>query len=935
MNRLHIAAFALLSSMQFAGVAHAVVIDMVTVGDPGNANDVTVYGAVADPYQIGKYSVTISQYTDFLNAVAATDAYLLYNANMETDRNYAGISRSGGSGSYTYSVIDNGGNSANRPITYVSWFDAARFANWMQNGQGSGSTETGAYTLVGGQTSGTAPARNPGAQFYIPTEDQWYKAAYYKGGSTNAGYWDFATQSDTPPGNMIGSGANQANYTVNGVYSLTQSTSYSARQNYLTDVGAFTNSTSFYGTFDQSGNVWEWNDLDGTAGERRGLRGGGWGNLAFSLSSSERQMNFPTNDFMVGGGFRLASPVAVPEPSTWVMGLAGIACGGWQMWRRQRARSATLRSLPYLFAKVITISLALSILLHRSSCAREIHFSDFSGNESVVDGAFYGGTIAPGVRMYGGKEGVVYHWSANSSYWPQSSDYPFSSSPTDGDPAGFNNASGTGYLSTFLPPGGYYWPLGLTFSFSEMIQRPNRVGLLAANLGSAPYYNNIGVSLTLEGGRSSYYEYGPGRRLLAFQEEVGIIEMNLRWSPLITKADGPRIQLDDLRYETVAVPEPSTYAMALAGLACGGCSMWRRRMRCNRASTAATSLTLAAVFFCATNADAQVTLDWVTVGDPGNTADTTGAPRPAGAVLDSFQIMKYEFTNQQYTAFLNSVAKTNTYAFYDARMGQEVHGGITQSGASGSYTYATRTNMGDKPVNYVSWFDAARVCNWLQNGQGPGSTETGAYTLVGGQTSGTAPARNSGATFYIPTEDQWYKAAYYKGGSTNAGYWDYATQSDADPTAVTAGSTGIGSSGSTGNFANYNGAAVWNGDVRLTTVGTNGGPSAYGAFDMSGNMTEWNDLAGAAGSSRGLRGGFWFSDVFPLSSSYSNSGLLAQGSFIGFRLASPVAVPEPSTKWSLMALATICLAATRRRRAKASLTQPDAAAQSPATPAWR
>ena len=111
---------------------------------------------------------------------------------------------------------------------------------------------------------------------------------------------------------------------------------------------------------------------------------------------------------------------------------------------------------------------------------------------------------------------------------------------------------------------------------------------------------------------------------------------------------------------------------------------------------------------------------------------------------------------------------------------------------------------------------------------------------------------NPGATFYVPTEDQWYKAAYYKGGGASAGYWNYATQSDSDPTEVTAGSTGIGSAGSTGNFANYNRGADWNSqDGNVTTVGTNGGPSAYGAFDMSGNLYEWNDLTGATGTSRG------------------------------------------------------------------------------------
>jgi len=332
------------------------------------------------------------------------------------------------------------------------------------------------------------------------------------------------------------------------------------------------------------------------------------------------------------------------------------------------------------------------------------------------------------------------------------------------------------------------------------------------------------------------------------------------------------------------------------------------------------SLLLAAFLLPATLQEAHaVTIDWVTVGDPGNTADTTGSPNPAGAVADSFQIMKYEWTNSQYTDFLNSVAATDTYFLYNASMGSNALGGITQSGASGSYTYATKTNMGDKPVNFVSWFDAARVSNWLMNGgTSSSSMETGAYTL-NNAISGNAPAVNPGATFYIPTEDQWYKAAYYKGGSTNAGYWTYATQSDTVPTAVTADSTGIGSSGSTGNFANYDRAAGWNGqNGNVTTVGTNGGASAYGAFDMSGNLVEWNDLTGSAGSSRGLRGGDWYGTASDLSSSGRfTTDPSGEDDFVGFRLASPVAVPEPST-WVMGLAGTACVAwrSVRRRRAR-------------------
>ena len=311
-------------------------------------------------------------------------------------------------------------------------------------------------------------------------------------------------------------------------------------------------------------------------------------------------------------------------------------------------------------------------------------------------------------------------------------------------------------------------------------------------------------------------------------------------------------------------------------------------------------------------------LQWVTVGDPGNTADT--APAGFGAVAASFRIMKYEFTNQQYTDFLNSVAATDTYSLYIPSMGSEARGGITQSGSPGAYTYSVKTNMGDKPVNFVSWFDAARVSNWYHNGAtSSSSTETGAYTLVSGQTTGTAPAVNSGAKFYVPTENQWYKAAYYKGGGTNAGYWDYATQSDLAPTTVTAGLTGIGSAGSTGNFANYKKTADWNGqDGNVTTVGTNGGPSAYGAFDMSGNVHELHDLTGAAGSNRAIRGGYWDSPASSVSSSFN---LLFNPSFgrnvIGFRLASPVSgVPEidPNGLSAVLGLIVGGLGLLERRR---------------------
>jgi formylglycine-generating enzyme required for sulfatase activity len=315
----------LLAAITLNSQSHAesplVTIDTVTVGDAGNAPDSTTYGAVADVFAIGKYEVTIGQYNTFLNSVAAvtSDSYIvnLWNSQMATNLNIAGISRSGSGtlGSpYSYSVL----GSDNRPITYVSWFDAARFANWMHNGAtATASTETGAYTL-NGATSGGGFTKNPGATWFLPSEDEWYKAAYYQGGGTNAGYWIYPSQSDTAPGNTPGGPTNQANYN-NGVFSVTQSPNYSDSQNYLTDVGVYTFSASSYGTFDQGGNVAEWThteiDLD------RVVRGGSWNGFQNFLEAGSRDRGAPEVEY-ANVGFRVAT---VPEPSTYaLLGLGAI-----------------------------------------------------------------------------------------------------------------------------------------------------------------------------------------------------------------------------------------------------------------------------------------------------------------------------------------------------------------------------------------------------------------------------------------------------------------------------------------------------------------------------------------------------------------------------------------------------------------------------------
>jgi formylglycine-generating enzyme required for sulfatase activity len=313
---------AVLAGISLVTPALAVVnIHYVSIGNAGNADDAATgsfYGAVAYAYQIAKNETTISQYAEFLNAVAKTDSYSLYSAGMTTSY-INGISQSGVSGSFTYSVNP---GSANKPITYVSWFDAARFCNWLQAGQQTGAgaaltAETGAYTL-NGAVSGII-TKNVGATVWIPSESEWYKAAYYdpnKGGAGVGGYWLHANQSNTMTSNTAGA-AGAANYYEGDYATYTGGTSWG-----VTDGGAYgMNSDSAYGTNDQAGNVREWNDAV-ISGSSRGLRGGSLSSSEVNLRASGRGNVDPSGEFN-NIGFRVAS---VPEPTSLVLTmLAGSA----------------------------------------------------------------------------------------------------------------------------------------------------------------------------------------------------------------------------------------------------------------------------------------------------------------------------------------------------------------------------------------------------------------------------------------------------------------------------------------------------------------------------------------------------------------------------------------------------------------------------------
>ena len=201
-------------------------IETVPIGDAGNdplfLSGQWPYASVPYNFKIGKYEVTVGQYTEFLNSVAASDPYNLYHLSMGSvesrpclncvpDPPANIINRFGVDGNYTYSVIGN----PNLPVVYVGSNDIRRFANWLHNGATVNSdTEKGAYMM---STGGWY--RSPQAKWWIPTDHEWAKAAYYKAGGINSGYWLYPTQSNTSPSaSTISTSANNtANYNSSSI----------------------------------------------------------------------------------------------------------------------------------------------------------------------------------------------------------------------------------------------------------------------------------------------------------------------------------------------------------------------------------------------------------------------------------------------------------------------------------------------------------------------------------------------------------------------------------------------------------------------------------------------------------------------------------------------------------------------------------------------
>jgi len=274
----------------------------------------------------------------------------------------------------------------------------------------------------------------------------------------------------------------------------------------------------------------------------------------------------------------------------------------------------------------------------------------------------------------------------------------------------------------------------------------------------------------------------------------------------------------------------------------------------------------------------QFDMEFVEIGSPGNAADTTGDPNPAGAVSYKYNISKFEVSESM-------IDSANTL------------GGLG----------ITHGNRGaDKPATSISWLQAARFVNWLNTSQGfqaaykfDGSGNFQLWSSTDAwQLDGENLFRHKDAQYWLPSADEWYKAAYYDPVSDT--YFDFPTGSDTAPTPV--------ANGTAADTAVYN-QPFSQGPADIMEAG---GLSPFGTMGQGGNVWEWEEteldlLNDMVSSSRGVRGSGWSGVSSGLSSSFRFSGVPSVGdNDVGFRVASlssdAAVVPEPSSLavWTLL-----------------------------------
>lgn len=698
--------------------------------------------------------------------------------------------------------------------------------------------------IYDGLSSGTInPTPSPSAyagNYWIPSYDEWYKAAFYKSSGTSAGYWTYATQSDTAPtpvaadafGNGLASGVgNYANFAGGA--------DWNGSDGNVTTVGT-NGGPSAYGTFDQNGNVWEWNDS--ISDNLRGIGGGDWFCTNFRLSSAG------TTTFNADGSVRQTISTYHGEPST-----ENAKIG---------FRIATFNNplnLPHFVNitdpnNVADINNVGAVTYPYKIAKYEVTNGDYvEFLNAIAQTDTYGvyntemstviisagpniGNPSPdqrgGILRSGSSGSYVYTSKTNMSNKPVNFVNWFDAARYcnwlhNGKPSGLQTSSTTedgvyplnGSISGIITkrtiaPTPTPTPTPTTTPTNTRTPTPTRtvtptVTITQTNTSTLTPTPSITSTITQTPTSTPANTTTP-----TVTVTPTITTTTTRTPTPSTSSSQVVYTTNSANYDncagnvsTVGTNGISSYygAYDMSGnvwewtdttIASTNKVLRGGNLAYNAAYLSSTFQTYADVnsrsgftgFRIGAYAPSALYPNMVLVLDLNNIANNNGF----GSVPYSYYVGTYEVTNDEYVEFLNAVAQTDTYSLYVNNMSLDTLGGISRSGSAGSYVYTTKINKSRKPVNFVSWMSCARYCNWLHNGKptggaAVGSTENGTYDMTQ-----TTIIRQNNATFFMLSENEWYKAAYYKGGGLNAGYWLYATQSNTAPTCVQLTPTGDG-----------------------------------------------------------------------------------------------------------------------------------------------
>lgn len=772
-------------------------------------------GFVDYDYSIMKNKVTNKQYTEFLNQIDPNgwNHENIYDTRMLISFN----SKESFGKKYSVSSED-----ANKPVNYISYIDAAKFANWMNilfNGQtevsfnnnigceGSGTDrlfyEGGAYDFgtLGPcfgttnierilQASGLLKQNKTSVgydvNYWIPSVDEWYKAAYYNPSSDS--YYNYSTQSNSVPSKIIEKLVwipsesewfkSAYYYPQSGIYYkyATQSDTLPSGISHIDDEGngpikRYYLNTS--GNLQLSGNTEDIdlvpynyyisrypitnqqyvNFLNSVDPEGDNL----YNVYHIDMQLSKTIMFEKTNSF--GNKYFVYSANLNNKPC---VNIDWYKAARYCNWKHNLIKNDHIIDETYSIP--ITEYGAYSILGTNNNDSIDCGTENITQNNGNINN-FTKWTIqtVSGIENITEPSGFIGEWDNNTNY----------------------------FIDDIVSFSGHYWKAKLDYLDSCAF------GVVPANWYCCP--DNSTASNNESCSENSYSSFDP----ISFSDGWKLITKDIKVaSPTTVGTNGSSsyygtYDQDGNVSELVDISDYSNvdYSIEAFGENWNGSSARRNKINDYDDKTG---------FRLCSYRNPYNFSEFVSVKDITNKADNTSL----GKVNYVYQIMKYEFTNDEYVSFLNEVdpsglslqsSDISISGIYKTDMKESVRGGIVfESGNPIGSKYETKIDMDNKPINFVTWLDAARVCNWLHNKEYNKSTVSGVYNLnyfsTGDYTSLEGYVKNSKAQYWIPTPNEWYKAAYYDPTKNNntGGYWENATRSNKEMLPVMFNDTGDG-----------------------------------------------------------------------------------------------------------------------------------------------